>query len=331
MSAEATVNALIAAGLANASKATDKAIGFADAAQTAASTVITELPIIPSPTRPDIDIPPFTNPDQDLSGDFTKAYNDANAEFGPEFATKFTGFLSTYYPSFNSCLTIVETWICNTIQYGGTGMNADVENAIWNRSRERESIEAFRQKSELNKMWAGRGFSFPPGVLVAQSAMIDQDLANKVSTHSRDVAIKQAEIEIDNVKFAVQQGAQLRISIMATALDYMRAFMLPWQLAIEKAKALVEAKRLLWQSSAAYYQALIAAASLELEYDKVRIDRSMDLAKLSVEQIVSLVQERVRAAISAAEAMGEIAASATGSQVSLGQIAHQTIEDGVPV
>lgn len=327
MSAEDTVNNLITQGQAAADRALDKAVGYADAAQTAASTVITALPEIPSPQEPDIEIPPFSNPNQDLSADFTDAYDTAFGEFGPDFATAFAAFLTTHYPSFAS-LAAVETWIVDTIEDGGTGMNADIENAIWARARERELVEASRQRAEINRAWAARGFSLPPGMLVAQEAMIDQDVANKTSTHSRDVAIKQAEIEIENVRFAVQQGAQLRVAVMNSALDYMRAFMRPWELAIEKAKALVESKRLLWQSSAAYYDALIRAEALHLQYDELRIRRGVEGGRLAVEQITSLVRERVNAAMSAAEAMGNAAAAAMGSNVSLGQIAHQTIEDG---
>jgi len=327
MSAEDTVNAIIERASTDADRALDKAIAYTDAAQTAAATVITSLPEIPAPTRPDVDIPPFSNPDEDLSADFNSAYDNAVGEFGPDFATAFAAFLTTHYPSFSG-LAAVETWLIDVIENGGTGMNEAVENAIWQRARERESLEASRQKATVTNSWAARGFSFPPGMLAAQIATIDQDVANKVSTHSRDVAIEQAKIEIETVRFAIQQGAALRKSLMDAALDYMRAHMRPWELAIEKAKALVDSKRQLWQSSAAYYNALIDAERLQLQYDELRMTRGIEAGKLYVNQIVSMVEQRVQAAISAADALGSAASAALGSQVSLGQIAHQTIEDG---
>jgi hypothetical protein len=326
MSTESTVQDIITQSRAAASELVDEAIGFAEQAQTAASTSITGLPEVPSPREPSVDIPPF-QPNQDLSADFTQAFDDALAEFGPDFQSEFTSFLNTYYPDFNDCLQHVEEWICDTIQNGGTGMPAAVEDAIWQRSRDREALEANRQKRELTRAWAGRGFSLPPGVLVEGLMTVDQDLANKVSTHSRDVAIKQAEIEIENIRFAVQQGVQLRLGVMSAALDYMRAFMQPWQMAIDKAAALVDAKSRLWQSSAAYYNALIAAEELQLKYDQISVERGLGLGKLSVEQTIAIVEARVNAAIASAEALGSAASAALSAQVSLGQLAYQEISE----
>lgn len=326
MSTEDTVNSIITSNRDAANELVEEAIAHAEAAQTAASTSITALPDVPNATRPDVEIPPF-NPVVDLSAEFTQAFDDALGAFGPDFQSQFTSFIATYYPDFNNCLTHVEEWICDTIQNGGTGIPAAVEDAIWQRSRDRETLEANRQKQELTRGWAGRGFTLPPGLLVAGHLAIDQDLANKVSTHARDVAIKNVEIEIENIRFAVDQGARLRLGIMSAALDYMRAFMQPWELAIRKAEALVDAKTRLWQSSAAYYNALISAAELQLRYEQLEIDRGLGLGKLSVEGTIGIVNARVNAAISAAQALASAAASALGSNVSLGQLAHQVIEE----
>lgn len=327
MSTETTVQDIINAGRAAASELVDEAVAFADQAQTAASTSITGLPDVPYPTEPDIDIPPFINPDQDLSADFTNTFDNAIADWTPEFRSEFTSFLDTYYPDFNDCLGSVEEWICNTIENGGTGMSAAVEDAIWQRSRSREALELNRQKQELTKNWAGRGFTLPPGVLIEGLMTLDQDLANKVSTHSRDVAIKQAEIEIENVRFAVQQGAQLRIAVMQAAVSYINAYMQPWKLAIEKASALVDSKTRLWQSSAAYYNALIAAEELHLKYDQLNMERGIELGKLSVEQTIAIVRARVDAAIASADTLGSAASAALSAQVSLGQLAYQQISE----
>jgi len=326
MTALSIVEGLIEAGKTNARDALDEAIGFANDAQTAASTVITSLPNVPSPTHPNVEIPPF-NPDTDLSGEFTRAFDDAVAAFGPDLQAEMTSFLDTYFPKFDECLTTsVDGWICDTITNGGTGLNADVENAIWERSRERELLEAQRQKDTVVRTFASRGFDLPAETLSAQLAMVDQDAANKASTHSRDVAIKQAEIEIENVRLAVQVGVQLRLGIVNALVAYLNVFMRPWELAIRKAAALVDAKARLWQTSATYYSALIAAEQLQLQYDELRIRTGLHQGDQYVKQITELVNARVNAAIASAEAMGQMAAAAMGAQASLGNVAHQTVE-----
>lgn len=326
MTALSIVEGLIEAGKVNARAALDEAIGFANDAQTAASTVITSLPDVPNPTEPSVVIPPF-NPNVDLSGEFTRAYDDAVAAFGPDLQSKLTAFLDNYFPKFDECLkTSVDEWICNTITVGGTGIPAAVEDQIWARSNEREAKEASRQKDIIVRQFAGRGFDLPPGTMAAQLAMIDQDAANKISTHSRDVAIKQAEIEIENIRFAVGTGVSLRLGIVNAMVSYLNTFMRPWELGIQKAAALVDAKARLWQTSATYYSALIAAAELTLRYDELRIRTGLHQGDQYVTQITSLVNARVNAAISAAESLGQMAAAAMGAQASLGNVAHQTVE-----
>jgi hypothetical protein len=324
VSAEEQVNAIIADARSNANEALDKTIAYADAAQTAAGSVLTGLPGIHTPSEPEVTIPPF-NPNVDLAGEFEQAFENALAEFGPDFTAEASRFLNQYFPDFAGCLqSSVDDWICNTITNGGTGIPAAVESQIWARSREKEILETVRAKDALSAQWASRGFSMPSGVMSQQLMMLDQDAVSKNSTHNRDVAIKQIEVEIENIRFAVSEGIKLRLSIVSAMVDYMRAFMQPWELAIQKAAALVDAKSRLWQSSATYYNALIAAAELQLKYDQLMIDRGLGANKLTVDQVIGTVSNRVNAAVAAMDAMANTAAAALNSQISLAKVGNET-------
>jgi len=327
VSAEETVNSLITAARAAAESALDEAISYAQQASTAANSVLVGLPAIPHPNFVEVEVPPF-NPNVDLSGEFTQAFDNAFEAFGPDFAAEAGNFLNTYFPNFAGCMrTSVDDWICNTIQGQGTGIPVAVENQIWNRAREKELLDAARSRNQLTTQWASRGWSMPTGMLANQLLELNQETATRAALHAREIAIKQAEVVIETIRFAVQQGVQMRLGVVAALVDYMRAYMAPWELAIRKAEALVDAKSRLWQSSSAYYSALISAAELSLKYDSLAIDRGVQANKLTVDQVIGTVSNRVNAAVSAAQAMAQAAAAALGSTVSLGKIGNETISE----
>ncbi|MGH8566540.1 MAG: hypothetical protein ACREXU_00615 [Gammaproteobacteria bacterium] len=323
MTAEATVQQIITNATATADTARDKAIEFANRAQTAASG-LTLFDSPPTPGRPNVVIPPF-DPTIDLTGDFRRAYDDAVADFDPAFQSQITSFLSTYFPNFAGCLkTSVDGWLCSTLTDGGTGMQPAVENALWQRSREREILDARRAEDEAVSGFAARGWALPGGVLIDAVLRVQQVLSDKVSTHSRDVMVKQAEIEIENIRFAVDQGVKLRLGVISALVDFLRTWASMKELAIEKAKALLDAKTRLYQSVAAYYGAIIEAARLVLDYDKLQIDSFVGTQEISADRAIARVEAQVNAAIKAAEAMGAMAAAALGSQNTLAEVAHQT-------
>jgi hypothetical protein len=59
-------------------------------------------------------------------------------------------------------LTSAYTYLQDVIDNGGTGLNPDVEQAIWDRGREREAKARRQALSDLDKM-EQQGFALPPG------------------------------------------------------------------------------------------------------------------------------------------------------------------------
>ena len=96
---------------------------------------------------------------------------------------------------------------------GGTGLPADVERAIWERGREREDDRSAHEIDAAIAQWTTRGFSFPPGQLNSQIIVLRDMTGRKVNELSREVMIKQADLEQKNRQFAVQSG-----------IDYERVF-----------------------------------------------------------------------------------------------------------
>lgn len=110
-------------------------------------------------------------------------------------------------------LTALKERLERAITEGGTGINADVENAIWDRGREREARAAREAITALEKM-EGMGFALPPGVYVDARIKIATESEYVNRGLSREVMIKSAELEQENVKTAQTAAVQLESRLM---------------------------------------------------------------------------------------------------------------------
>lgn len=325
MSAETLIAQIITAAQAAATSAQNQAVTYSNAAQTAALSFFFPGDV-PKANAPTVDIPPFINPQQELGDEFRRELSNAFADLDPKLAADTQAFIDKWFPEFDGCIRDkVDSFICDTIT-DGFGLTRSVADAIWQRGRERELIELARRESEAVNNYASRGFMLPSGVLTNQLSAIRQDVANKAATFNRDVVIKEQEIRIESVKFAVEQGIRLRLGVITALVDFIRARIALHTLTKDRASAFVDAERALFQNAAAYYNALIDRARLELEEDRLNIARATDDNRTLADFFARVTDSRVNAAVSAARAMGDIAASALASQNSLASIDNSTIE-----
>mgnify|MGYP000676898213 CR=1 FL=1 len=126
---------------------------------------------------------------------------------------------------------------------GGTGLSASVEAAIWDRARSREAESANANVAEVMRTAETRGFSLPSGALAAQLRDAQRTFYGKSAELSRDIAIKQAELEQANVKHALEQG----VALEARLIDY----------ANQIEQRTFEAARALADNAIAIYNALV--------------------------------------------------------------------------
>lgn len=127
---------------------------------------------------------------------------------------------------------------------GGTGLDATVEAAIWDRARTREAIVVQNNIDEVIRNTEARGFALPPGAMHAQMREAQKLGHAKTSEVSRDIAIKQAELEQSNAKHAIEQG----VAMESRLIDYANN--------IEQRS--FEAARFAAQNAVEIYNALVA-------------------------------------------------------------------------
>jgi hypothetical protein len=113
----------------------------------------------------------------------------------------------------STLLTKLKATLEDRITSGGTGLSQDVENAIWDRGRERE----FRSKQDaidaLGQM-EGLGFAFPPGIYLDARLKIETETNYQNVGHSREVMVKSAELQLDAVKHAITTATSLETMLV---------------------------------------------------------------------------------------------------------------------
>ena len=119
-------------------------------------------------------------------------------------------FIEWDEPEYKSeILDEITDYIKKGITEGGTGLPAPIEEALFNRARSRESKETSRAVQEAVNDWSTRNFSMPPGMLVKQVATIREQGQLRASELNRDILIEASKMEIDQLRFLVQQGMSL--------------------------------------------------------------------------------------------------------------------------
>ena len=164
------------------------------------------LPTAPALSRPTlgpltpITIPAFTFPSLP---DFN---NEAPSADGIVVPNVFINWAEPQYQS--ESLDDLLAWVKRHMDEG-TGLPAPVEDALFARARERDSAEARRAVQQAVDTWAARGFTMPPGMLARQTEAIHEQSRLKAAELNRDILIEATKWELENIRFAVQQGIAL--------------------------------------------------------------------------------------------------------------------------
>ena len=148
--------------------------------------------------------------------------------------------LAKINPQYSAQMAAIESQLTKYL-LGGTGLNTQVEDAIYSRAREKMDVEAKRVQDAAFADAAARGFTLPTGALYSALARARQDAANNNAKSATDIAVAQAEMEQKNLQFAVTTSAALRKSMLDSTMSYMGSFVAINGQALQFAKNMLDA------------------------------------------------------------------------------------------
>lgn len=291
MSAEQLVENIINQALATAQQKTELAAQYASQAMSIAAGSVAFDPAsvsgrsqvtvqgtlradkVPTPRikEPEVSIP------TKASGLDQTLFNTTSSRIIGDLANRFATFFRDYFPV-GPEVSAAYNWLLRAIN-GSTGIPTHVEDQIWQRDRARVLQDVRRTGEEVVSAFASRGFPLPPGAMQHQLHLTNQIGLEKIAQASRDTAIKQVEIAIENARFAVQQVLDYRIKAIQAAADYIKALALGPQIAAQLATSSADAQAKLISAASSYYDSRIRAGALALDAEKFEQSLKLDAAK----------------------------------------------------
>ena len=235
---------------------------------------------IPSP--PDITIPQFSAElpsDELLMPENTFAYSEP-------------GYDSTMADAITQALL-------EELRNGGTGLSADVEQAIFDRAIARRELEDERLYNEAEKYFSSRGWKLPPGALAGRLAEVAQEVTRRNDDINEKVMIEQARLADQNARFIketiINWQQVVNAQFNAVADRALRAAAEGVNAAakiVEAQVAVYNAKVEKYRAQAAVYNSRIQAELLILESYRQQLEGRRLTAE--IQQIyVNLYQSRI--------------------------------------
>jgi hypothetical protein len=180
----------------------------------------------------------------------------------------------------------------SNILTGGTMLNPIVEADIWNRDLERNEQALQDAVDKVTGQWAKLGFSVPDGLLAGSLIAINNEYMNKRLDRSREIAVKQAELEQSGLMKSLELGVSFEQIVIASANEFMRRRLEAAKITSESMIEIFKGQVLLYNSTlegfktqAAIYETKIKTELARAEVYKARISGiaaiiSVDEAKI---------------------------------------------------
>lgn len=226
-----------------------------------------------------------------------------------KLAGLYAGYIDRYFPNDCAYLQHAQHWICEQITKGGSGINASIEAQIWARDRDRIQQEYAATERETIGTFAARGFPMPPGAAMAVVQRARADAAAKTSAASRDLAIKQMELEIENVRFAVDKAIGLYSAATDAARGYMTALAGTSGNVTQLLPSVTDSQSRLISAASGFYQSRIAAQELRLKASMPSHEWEQQAKVRNLDAQTAAANAKVQAAIEAAKALSNQAAA----------------------
>jgi hypothetical protein len=167
-------------------------------------------------------------------------------------------------PYQSDLLDALNAKLLDNITNGGYGIEVIDEARLWDRARERELQAAETAMEEASRQAAARGFMIPPGALTRAVAAAQQGALEKISSLSRDIAIKKADLFVDNRKFTIQMSKEVE-QMLISAAGYVA------ERALNSAKAYADVSISLFNAQLARSKVRIETSALQLQVFETKL------------------------------------------------------------
>lgn len=259
-----------------------------------------DLPEHVAPVAPQFQLPvfdvaaPADIPDAptDYDTKYVKAYRDIAPQMIAALDGQLDAFMSRINPQFNAQMDRLENRLTQYIE-GGNALSPAIENAIAQRTNDKVNAEYRRTRDSAFQDVARRGFTLPDGVLNSAVNQARQGGADNLARAATDIAVKQAELEQQNIQFAITTSMQLRTAVLSASLSYHGNLVSLNGQALQYAQGLLNAAVAIYDAMVKAYSARLDAYRAEAMVYQTRMQAVQVLAEVyqtEVNAMAALVQ-----------------------------------------
>lgn len=211
----------------------------------------------------------------------------------PEFeGTALPGILQWSEPTYHPEILDEVLSVIRTLWSGGSGIPPAVEQAMIERALSREDMIANREVDSVAEEFSLRGFTMPNGMQAARVDQMRQDLALKKLSLNRELTIKFAEWQIENIRFGVQQAIaaeNVYVNIFLNSAQRMfeaARFQIESQINIYNAQvSLFNARMNGYQIEASVFDTLVKAELSKIEVFKAEIEAEVARGQINEQKV----------------------------------------------
>lgn len=222
----------------------------------------------------------------------------------------FDQFFDAYFPDECDYLAKAQAWLCQVIDNGGIALSPEIEALIYGRDKDRIEGEYIKGMDEAASLWASRGFPMPPGALVAAQLTARENADKLLGDASTALAIRQEELRIDTVKFAVERALDFRVKAVAAAADYIQVLMGGYDAGFKVLQNQNDAQARLISAASEYYRVRLGVEELRFKASMATAEFQDKGADRWVTGNIPLMTKRVDAAVAGAQNLGMQASAA---------------------
>lgn len=186
-----------------------------------------ELTDITVPGAPVVQLPafdairPLTNLPEpgDLAAQYRQDFSDQSNSLVRTIEGEVDVYMAKINPRFKEQMAAIEDRLA-TYMKGGSALSAAVQNDIFEKALDKTNLEYQRARDGAYEEGARRGFTMPGGAVFSAVTQARQGAADNAARVAMEIAVKQAELEQQNLQFAVTQSTNLRQVVIQAAQEW---------------------------------------------------------------------------------------------------------------
>jgi hypothetical protein len=233
----------------------------------------------------------------------------------------------------NPMIQAAITRLTNNINNGGTGLSPSVEAAIFARDLERNEQQLIDSTDKITSLWAKKGFSLPDGDLAHSFSEIQKEYMNKQLDRSREISIKQAELEQSNLFKSIELTISLASQLINMLIQYEELVFKNQEATAKFANEYIDlqiktyaSKVDAYRATAQVHEMLIRGEIAKVDLYKAQIEGQKLIGEINAQTIQSYVEQLKSSAILIDRYKAEVSAMVSELEVEKAKIESNKLQ-----